>query len=220
MRLQVEPTEALQDYVAEVSLREPDVLRELRERTSELPLNLMQISPEQGQFMSLLVRALGVRKALEVGVFTGYSLVATALGLPAQGKVIGCEIDRDWAEIALEYARRAGVAERVEVVVGDARRALAGIAADPRQVGSFDFVFIDADKEGYEEYYEYALELLRPGGLLLVDNVLWHGAVIDDSAQDSETRAVRAFNAKVAADKRVEISLLPFADGLTFVLKR
>jgi predicted O-methyltransferase YrrM len=218
MRIQVDLTETLQDYVAEVSLREPDLLRELREETSRLPLHLMQISPEQGQFLSLLIKAMGVRRAIEVGVFTGYSLLCTALALPPDGTVIGCDVDEEWLAVAQRYADRAGVAGRVDLRAGDARATLAGLAR--QGPGSFDFVFIDADKEGYEEYYEAALTLLRPGGLVVVDNVLWHGAVIDDAAQDSETRAIRAFNTKLTHDKRVELSLIPYADGLTFALKR
>jgi len=220
MRLQVELTDALQDYVSANSLREPDILRELRLATSRLPLHLMQISPEQGQFLSVLLKALGARRALEVGVFTGYSLLATALALPPGGKVVGLDVNEEWTAVARDFCARAGVADKVEIRLGDARETLAAMVADPAAAGSFDFVFIDADKEGYQTYYEAALKLLRPGGLIVVDNVLWHGAVIDDTAQDSETRALRAFNAAVRDDKRVDLSMVPFADGLTFALKR
>lgn len=220
MRIQVELTDALQGYIAGVSLREPDVLRELREKTAGLPEHLMQISPEQGQFLNLLVRAIGVRRALEIGVFTGYSLVCTALALPADGIVVGCDISEEWSAIALDYCERAGVAGKVDLRIGDARETLAGLVAREGAAGSFDFVFIDADKEGYEAYYEAALTLLRTGGLIVVDNVLWHGAVIDETSQDDETRALRAFNAKLHDDQRVDLSLIPFADGLTFALKR
>lgn len=220
MRIQVELTDTLQSYIADVSLRESDLLRELREKTANLPEHLMQISPEQGQFLNLLVRAIGARRALEIGVFTGYSLVCTALALPAGGTVVGCDINEEWSAIALEYCERAGVAGKVDLRVGDARGTLAGLLAQEGVAGSFDFVFIDADKEGYETYYEAALTLLRTGGLIVVDNVLWHGAVIDESAQDDETCALRAFNAKLHDDKRVDLSLIPFADGLTFALKR
>ncbi len=220
MRIQVDLSDAIQDYVADVSLREPDLLAELREKTSELPLHLMQISPEQGQFLSLLVKAIGARRTLEVGVFTGYSLLSTALALPADGSVVALDLDEGWAAMALEFCERAGVADKVDFRLGDARETLADLLREEGAPGSFDFVFIDADKEGYAEYYEAALKLLRPGGLVVVDNVLWHGAVIDHEVQDSETRALREFNAKLHDDKRVELSLLPFADGLTFALKR
>ncbi|MFB7634687.1 O-methyltransferase [Streptomyces sp. NPDC056149] len=220
MRIQVTVDEAMQDYVASISLREPDVLRDLRKKTSELPLALMQISPEQGQFLALLVKAIGARRALEIGVFTGYSLLSTAMALPAGGRVVGLDISEEWTSIAREFAGRAGVAEKIELRVGDARQSLAALLRENGSVGSFDFVFIDADKENYAAYYEAALELLRPGGLIVVDNVLWHGAVLDEAQQDSETTALRAFNAKVRDDKRVVLSVVPFADGLTFALKR
>lgn len=220
MRIQVDVNEAMQDYVASISLREPDILHELRVKTSELPLSLMQISPEQGQFISLLVKAIGAKRALEVGVFTGYSLLATALALPADGTVTALDISEEWTDIARDFAARAGVADKIDLRIGDARASLEGILKEEGAAGSYDFVFIDADKENYGAYYEAALTLLRPGGLIVVDNVLWHGAVLDPSKQDSETVALRAFNAKVRDDNRVELSVLPFADGLTFALKR
>ncbi len=220
MRIQVELTDTMQSYIAAVSLREPELLRELREKTADLPEHFMQVSPEQGQFLSLLMRAIGARRALEIGVFTGYSLVCTALALPADGTVVGCDISEEWSAIALEYCERAGVAGKVDLRIGDARETLAGLVAQEGAAGSFDFVFIDADKENYEAYYEAALTLLRTGGLIVVDNVLWHGAVIDETSQDNETCALRAFNTKLHDDKRVDLSLIPFADGLTFALKR
>ncbi|WP_066947057.1 class I SAM-dependent methyltransferase [Streptomyces lushanensis] len=220
MRIQVDVNEALQDYVAEISLREPDLLQELRTKTSELPLALMQISPEQGQFISLLVKATGARRALEVGVFTGYSLLSTALALPEGGSVVALDISEEWSAMARDFAERAGVADRIDLRIGDARQSLESLLTEEGAAGSFDFVFIDADKENYEAYFEAALKLLRTGGLIVVDNVLWHGAVLDETQQDSETTALRAFNAKVREDKRVDLSVLPYADGLTFALKR
>jgi predicted O-methyltransferase YrrM len=219
MRIQVELTDELQDYIAEVTGDEPDLLRELRERTDELPSRLMQISPEQGQFLHVLVRALGVKRAIEVGVFTGYSLVCTALALPEDGTVVGCDNSPEWTDIAMEFCARAGVAGKVKMHLGDAVATLT-LLAETGAAGTFDFVFIDADKQNYENYSELALTLLRPGGLIVVDNVLWHGAVIDDNAQDEETVALRAFNVRYSNDKRVDISLLPFADGLTLAVKR
>jgi predicted O-methyltransferase YrrM len=180
----------------------------------------MQISPEQGQFLSVLVKAIGARRTLEVGVFTGYSLLSTALALPDDGQVVALDINAEWSAMALEYCKRAGVADKVELRIGDARQSLAALLREEGAAGSFDFVFIDADKEGYTAYYEAALRLLRPGGLVVVDNVLWHGAVVDDSAQDSETRALREFNLRLHHDERVDLSLIPFADGLTFAVKR
>lgn len=220
MRLQVSITEQLQDYVADVSLREPEVLRELRKETSELPERNMQVSPEEGQFLNVLVRAIGARRALEVGVFTGYSLVSTALALPEEGTVIACDISEQWASVALEYCRRAGVADKVDLRVGDARQTLAALVAMPGAAGTFDFVFLDADKPSYDTYFEAALTLLRPGGLIVADNVLWSGHVADESVQDQDTRALRAFNAKLSQDDRVDISMIPFADGLTLAVKR
>jgi predicted O-methyltransferase YrrM len=210
----------MQDYVAGISLREPDLLKELRELTSRLPLALMQISPEQGQFLSLLVSAIGAKRTLEVGVFTGYSLLATALALPDDGRVTALDVNEEWAAVARDFARRAGVEHKIDLRVRDARETLAAMIDEENAAGTFDFVFIDADKENYGAYYEAALILLRPGGLIVVDNVLWHGAVLDDTVQDSETAALRAFNAKVRDDKRVDLSVVPFADGLTFALKR
>jgi predicted O-methyltransferase YrrM len=220
MRIQLAITEDVQNYVADVSLREPDVLRALRAETAQRPERNMQVSPEEGQFLHVLVRAIGARKALEVGVFTGYSLVSTALALPEGGSVIACDISEQWAAVALDYCHRAGVADKVDLRVGDARETLAALIAEPEAVGTFDFVFLDSDKTGYDTYYEAALTLLRPGGLLVADNVLWSGHVADPSIQDEDTCALRDFNAKLLKDARVDISMIPFADGLTFAVKR
>ncbi|MFI8362563.1 MULTISPECIES: O-methyltransferase [Streptomyces] len=220
MRIQVTITEELQDYIADVSLSEPAPLGELREETSRLDERNMQISPEQGQFLSVLLRAIGAKRTLEVGVFTGYSLLRTALTLPADGRVTACDISEEWAKTALGHCERAGVAGKVDLRVGDARESLAALVQEEGAAGGYDFVFLDADKEGYETYYEYGLTLLRPGGLLAADNVLWSGRVVDESAQDDETRALRAFNAKLREDDRVDLCMLPFADGLTLAVKR
>ncbi|NNJ05527.1 methyltransferase [Streptomyces sp. PKU-MA01144] len=220
MRIQVTITERLQDYIADVSVSEPAPLLELREQTSRLDERNMQISPEQGQFLSVLLRATGARRTLEVGVFTGYSLLRTALTLPEGGRVTACDISEDWAKTALGHCERAGVADKVDLRVGDARETLAALVEEEGAAGGYDFVFLDADKEGYETYYEHGLTLLRPGGLLVADNVLWSGLVIDESAQDEETRALRAFNAKLREDHRVDLCMLPFADGLTLAVKR
>lgn len=219
MRGQIELTDAVQNYLADVSLREPDLLRQLRERTDQLPQREMQISPVQGQFLNLLVRAIGAKRTLEIGVFTGYSLLSVALALPPGGRVIGCDISDEWTSVAREYCALAGVEDRVELRIGDARQTLAALLAEDGAAGSFDFAFIDADKTGYPEYYEAVLTLLRPGGLLAVDNVLRDGQVVDDTAQDPGTRAIREFNARIHHDKRVALSMLPIADGVTLAVK-
>nr|WP_200072722.1 class I SAM-dependent methyltransferase [Saccharopolyspora sp. HNM0986] len=223
MRVQVEVTSALQDYIAEMSLREPAALAALREETEQMPGAIMQVSPEEGQFLGVLVRALGASRVLEVGTFTGYSTISIARALPAGGSVLSCDISSEASSIALAHARRAGVEDKVDLRVGDAvgvLTGLTGLAGRADRRGSFDLVFIDADKEGYADYYEIALRLVRPGGLILVDNVLWHGAVLDEAEQDSETTAIRAFNEKIREDERVDLSILPFADGLAFAVKR
>jgi predicted O-methyltransferase YrrM len=153
-------------------------------------------------------------------VFTGYSLLSTALALPPDGLVTGLESNAEWAEMALGFCKKADVAHKVDLRVGDARQTLAGLIAEEGAEGSFDFAFIDANKEGYQAYFDGALRLLRPGGLVVVDNVLWHGAVVNSSPRDSETRAVREFNARLHTDERVAISMIPFADGMTLAVKR
>lgn len=220
MRLQLTLNDALQDYISAVSLREPDVLRELREETAKLPFHLMQVPPEEGQFLSVLVRAVGARRALEIGVFTGYSLLSTALALPDDGQLIGLENNELWGEIALGFCKRAGVAHKVDLRIGDAQQSLAALLDEDGAVGSFDFAFIDANKEGYQTYLDGALRLLRPGGLVVIDNVLWHGAVMNPAARDSETLALQEFNARLRDDQRVAISMIPFADGMTLAVKR
>ncbi len=200
-------------------MREPDVLRRLREETAPLPMARMQISPEQGQFMGLLTRLLGARMTLEVGVFTGYSSISVALALPADGKIIACDVSEEWTSIARRYWVEAGVAHKIDLRLRPAVETLDALLAKGR-AGSFDFAFIDADKSNYLNYYERCLELLRPGGLIAVDNVLWHGSVIDPAKQDEDTLAIRRFNLLVSEDERVWVSLLPLSDGLTLAMKR
>jgi predicted O-methyltransferase YrrM len=211
-------TDSLYDYLLSVSLREPEILRELREHTARLPAARMQISPEQGQFMHWLVSTIGARRALEVGVFTGYSSLITALALPADGRIVACDISAEYTDIARQYWQRAGVAERIQLQLRPALETLQQLI-DDGNAGSFDFAFIDADKENYLGYYEAVLQLLRRGGVLLVDNVLWSGRVIDAQVNDSSTVALREFNLKLHNDPRVAISLLPVGDGLTLVRK-
>lgn len=212
-------SESLRDYLLSVSLREPEVLRRLREETASLPMARMQIAPEQGQLMSLLVQLIGARRTLEVGVFTGYSSLAVALALPADGRIVACDVNEEWTSIARRYWAEAGVAEKIELRLAPAVETLDGLLAEG-QGGTFDFAFIDADKTGYDAYYERILQLLRPGGLLAIDNVLWSGRVADPSDTEEDTEALRALNRKIHRDDRVYPSLVPIADGLTLALKR
>ena len=212
-------TPALYDYLLSVSLREPPVLARLREETSLLPVANMQISPEQGQFMRMLIRITGARRIIEIGTFTGYSAISMALGLPPGGRLLACDISTEWTNIARRYFAEAGVAERIDLRIAPAMSTLDALLAGG-EAGRFDFAFIDADKESYGGYYERVLELLRPGGLVAVDNVLWNGAVIDVRVNDDATTALREFNRRLVADDRVELSMLPLADGLTLALKR
>lgn len=214
----IQLTDKLYQYLLDNSLREPEVLKRLRADTSALPFAMMQISPEQGQFMRLLVELMGARRALEVGTFTGYSAISIALGLPPDGRLITCDVDDDTTEIAHRYWTEAGLAERIELRLGVALETLDGLLADGA-AGSFDFMFIDADKSNYDGYYERGLTLLRPGGLVAIDNALWDGSVIDRHKQDHSTRAIRALNRKVHEDVRVGISLVPIGDGVMLARK-
>jgi predicted O-methyltransferase YrrM len=212
-------TEALYGYLLRTTLREPLVLQRLREETAKLPSGQMQISPEQGQLMGLLLELMGARRVLEVGTFTGYSSTAMALALPADGTLVACDLSEEWTNVARRYWREAGVESKIELRLGPARATLDTLI-EAGQAGSFDFAFIDADKTAYDDYYERSLTLLRSGGLLAVDNALWSGAVADDTDQRENTRAIRALNAKIAADARVSSSLVPIGDGLHLARKR
>jgi predicted O-methyltransferase YrrM len=178
----------------------------------------MQIAPEQGQFMTLLLHLLGAEKAIEIGVYTGYSSLCTALALPEHGRLIACDTSEQWTRVARRYWEEAGVAHKIELRLAPAAETLAALLA-AQEAGTFDFAFIDADKTGYEQYYEACLKLLRPGGLIAIDNVLWNGDVADPAINDVDTVAIRVFNRKIHADSRVEISLVPIADGLTLARK-
>ena len=209
----------LYDYVLSHSVREPAVLKELRAETAKLPMAMMQIGPEQGQFMGLLVELTGAKRAIEVGTFTGYSSLSVALAMPADGRLIACDVSEEYTSIARHYWAKAGVAGKIELKLGPALATLDGLLAQDG-AGSFDFAFIDADKPNYLGYYERCLKLLRQGGLLAIDNVLWGGDVADPEKSDADTTAIRALNDKVAADERVSVSLLPLGDGLTLARKR
>ena len=211
--------EDLAGYIRSVTLREPKILQRLREETAKLPNAIMQISAEQGQFMGMLIRLLGAKLTLEVGVFTGYSSMAVALALPDEGRIIACDVSEEYTSMARRYWREAGVEHKVSLRLAPAVETLDGLLAEGRS-GTFDFAFIDADKENYDRYYESALKLLRPGGLIAIDNVLWHGKVLDELVQDADTRAIRALNEKLHRDARILVSLLPIGDGMTLAYKR
>ena len=212
-------TEALRGYLLETIVREPEVLARLREETARLPAGGMQISPEQGRLMAFLIELVGARRALEVGVFTGYSSLSVALALPDDGRLVACDVSEEWTNVARRYWKEAGVADKVELRLGPALQTLDALLA-AGESGSFDFAFIDADKSGYDAYYERCLALLRRGGLLGVDNTLWGGLVADPSDQSQSTLAIRALNAKIARDSRVSASLIPIGDGLYLARKR
>ncbi|MBZ8179948.1 class I SAM-dependent methyltransferase [Oscillatoria salina] len=211
--------EQLYDYLLATSLREPEILRQLREETDKLPGSQMQIAPEQGQFMALLVQLLGAKKTLDIGVYTGYSSLSVALALPAEGKVIACDTSEESVAIAQRYWKLAAVADKIDLRLAPALETLETLLAGG-EAETFDFVFIDADKANYPNYYEKSLQLIRQGGLIAVDNVLWGGKVADSSIQDRRTQNIRDFNQKLLQDERVVISLVPIADGLTLALKR
>ena len=211
--------DALYDYLSSVSLREPGVLRRLREETAKMPQHNMQIGPEQGQFMALLIELTGARKCLEVGTFTGYSALAVALALPDDGRLIACDISEEFTARGKPFWEEAGVAGKIDLRIGPALDTLDALI-EGGESGTFDFAFIDADKVNYLGYFQRALDLARPGGLICVDNVLWNGAVADPSRNDEDTEAIRAFNAALTNDPRISLSMLPMGDGLTLARKR
>jgi len=202
-----------------VGMREDKDLAALRAETAKHTMARMQISPEQGQLMALLVKLLGARKTLEVGVFTGYSAMVVAKAMGPQGRVIGLDMSEEYTTIARRHWAKAGVADQIHLRLAPAMESLKNII-DAGESGTFDFVFIDADKENYDIYYEHALTLLRQGGLIAIDNVLWHGQVVDDADTTDATQALRAINKKVHGDERVDIVMVPIGDGLTLALKR
>jgi predicted O-methyltransferase YrrM len=211
-------TEPLYRYLLDNSSREPDILRRLRAETARLPQGGMQTSPVQGQFLALLLKLIGAVKTLEVGVFTGYSSLWTALALPPGGRVVACDVSEEFTSIARRYWAEAGVADKISLRLAPATETLDALIAGG-EAGTFDFAFIDADKENYDAYYERALKLVRPRGLIVFDNMLWYGKVADESVQDADTVALRALNAKLHRDERVDASLLPVGDGMNLVVK-
>ena len=201
-------------YVAAIGTRETAVQRRLRKVTRRIPMGGMQIGPDQAAFMQLLVRAIGARRYLEIGTFTGYSALAVALALPPGGRIVCCDVSEEWTSVARRYWKMAGVDGKISLRLAPALETLKKLK------GPFDFAFIDADKENYQKYYERCLKLLRRGGVIAVDNTLWGGSVIDKRNRTVDARAIRAFNRRLRRDRRVEISLLPIGDGLTLAFKR
>lgn len=211
--------ESLHEYLLSVSLREPEVLARLRAETAKMPWARMQISPEQGQLMGLLIELLGARRALEVGVFTGYSSLCVALALPGDGRLVACDVDEDYTATAKRYWEEAGVADRIELRLAPALETLDSLV-DEGRIGEFDFAFIDADKINYAAYYERCLTLVRSGGLIAIDNTLWQGRVLDAADESDDTEAIRALNRALLVDERITLSMLPVGDGLTLARKR
>jgi caffeoyl-CoA O-methyltransferase len=206
------------NYLCDVAVNEPELLRQLRAETAQLQYSAMQISPEQGQFMSLLIKLMGAKRAIEIGTFTGYSSICIARALPDDGRLICCDISPQWTNIAEKYWALAELDEKIRLYAQPAENTLQ-MLLDEGSEKTFDFVFIDADKQNYIIYYEMALRLLRAGGLIAVDNTLWSGAVADPNNTEPGTRAIRRFNEMVKQDNRVSKSLLTIGDGLTLILK-
>lgn len=212
-------TEPLYDYIIGATSREPELLARLRAETATVRYPGMQIAPEQGQFMALLVKLIGARRAIEIGTYTGYSSLCVAMAMPSDGRLIACDISEEWTAIARRYWAEAGVADRIDLRLAPARETLDKLLTDG-MASSFDFAFIDADKEGYAGYYERCVELVRPGGLIALDNMLWDGAVADPARDDPDTVAIRDVTQRIKVDQRVDISLVPIGDGLMLARKR
>jgi predicted O-methyltransferase YrrM len=211
-------SDELHDYLLRVGVREAPILRRLRTETAALPQSRMQISPEQGAFFALLVGLMDARTYLEVGTFTGYSSLSVAMALPADGRLTCCDISPEWTDVARRYWSEAGVADRIDLRIGPALDTLDALLAEGA-AGSFDFAFLDADKGSYAAYYERMLDLLRPGGLLAIDNVLWSGRVVDPAEKDADTLALRELNERIVGDARVQVAMLPIGDGLSLIRK-
>ena len=211
-------TDKIYDYLLSASLKETDIQRELREVTAKQPQAMMQIAPDQGQLMAMLIRLMHAKKVIEIGVFTGYSSLCIAMALPDDGHIVACDINKDYTDIAQRYWRIAGVADKIELILAPAIQTLDRLLAQGEQ-GTYDFVFIDADKPEYPDYYERALQLIRSGGLIVIDNVLWYGKPADPDEKDKDTQAIRKFNQKLYQDDRVMVSMLTIADGLTLAMK-
>ena len=218
-RRSIDLNDRLYDYLLANSLREKPLFRKLREATAKLPMAGMQISPEQGQFMMLLVELIGAKKAIEIGTFTGYSGLCVATALPAKGHLWCCDVSEEYTSLARKFWKQAKIDKKITLTLAPATETIAKLLQS-KHAGTFDFAFIDADKSNYDAYYEGALKLLRKGGLVAIDNVLWGGSVADPEKNSPDTRAIRKLNAKIHKDKRVTASLLPIGDGLTLARKR
>ena len=212
-------SDELAAYVVAVGTREPDVLVRLREETAAIPQHRMQIAPEEGALLAMLVELTGARRYIEIGTFTGYSSTAVALALPEDGRLVCCDVSEEWTSMARRYWDEAGVAGKIDLRIAPAAETLDQLLADGEEA-TYDFAFVDADKTGYDGYYERLLRLVRPGGLIALDNTLWGGAVLDQDADDEDTRAIQALNTKLAADERVTLCLVPVADGVTLARRR
>jgi predicted O-methyltransferase YrrM len=212
-------SEELAAYVVKVGAREPDVLARLREETAAIPQHGMEIAPEEGAFLAMLVELTGARRCIEIGTFTGYSSLAVALALPEDGSIVCCDVSEEWTSLARKYWDEAGVASKIDLRVAPAAETLDRLIADGEDA-TYDFAFVDADKTGYDGYYERLLRLVRPGGLIAFDNTLWGGAVLDPEPADDDTRAIQALNSKLAGDERITLCLLPVADGVTLARRR
>jgi len=211
-------TESIYQYLCDHSLREDPILKDLRDHTYDMEERAMQIAPEQGQFMKMLVKLIGAKNTIEVGVFTGYSSLAIALALPEDGRIVACDVNPQYTSVAEKFWVSAGVREKIDLRIGPAKDTLLELI-NAGLTGTFDFAFIDADKVNYDHYYELCLQLIRPGGLITVDNVLWGGATADDSINDTDTTSIRALNDKLHRDERIDLSLVPIGDGLTLAMK-
>jgi predicted O-methyltransferase YrrM len=218
-RTTIQIDEALNDYLREISVRETEVMAELRERTASMEAANMQISAEQGALMTLLVELMGVERAIEIGTFTGYSALCIGRALPEDGELVCCDVDEEWTSIARDYWAKEGLDDRIRLELRPALETIEALIDDGHR-GDFDFAFVDADKENYVEYYEGCMDLVRPGGLLAFDNVLWSGSVVDPEDDDPSTKAIRRLNDTVADDDRVTPSLVPIGDGLLLARKR
>ena len=211
-------TSSLRQYVWQYGLREHPALKELRTETEKLPSSMMQICPEQGALMGNLIRLIAAKKTIEVGTYTGYSAMAVALALPDDGEVVACDVSEEWTSVAKKAWEKAGIANKIDLQLAPASNTLDALLAEGKE-GSFDFAFIDADKTNYQIYYEQCFKLIRQGGVIVIDNVLWGGAVTDSNRNDADTEAIRDLNQFIATDERVTISMITVGDGLTVAVK-
>ena len=212
-------TDTLYNYILSISVKEPELLRKLREETERHKESyMMQIGPEQGQFLSFLIKLTGAKNTLDIGVFTGYSSLRVALSLPEDGRITACDICRKWTSIAQKYWKEGGVENKIDLRLGPARETLDNLISEGKKE-TFDFAFIDADKTNYDIYYEQCLKLIKQGGIIALDNVLWNGRVLDETTEEKTTIAIRKLNEKIYNDSRVTMTLVPIGDGMTLVMK-